>query len=242
MEQMHFAKFSLFPAMYQHQKVRALECMFRGILEKIWASASGINHPKLKFEKITDFLRLSDGEFLALAAAEPLLKRKIQLLQNRNLLRRALHISATAIEGPLEDTDYSDLVKLGSGEPEAEDEIRGLRQEILDSVPPAERKDSFTGEDLEISDVWLDIPEPPKISKDIQRCYVNTGEAEPKPLRELFPIDSWLKSYADNKWTAHVFGYPDNDHLKALNLASIKVLQDKYRLKFSPRASLECKL
>ena len=75
-EQMHFARLSLFPAMYHHQKVRALECMIRGIVEKIWQVGDAIEEPRLRLGNVADFLRFSDMEFLALAALEPLLKRK----------------------------------------------------------------------------------------------------------------------------------------------------------------------
>ena len=240
-EQMHFAKLSLFPAMYHHQKVRSLECMVGGIVEKIWESGDAIQEQKLRLGNVTDFLRFSDMEFLALAAREPLLKRKARCLMGRNLLRRALHISASVLESPHVDTRYSDLVKLGAGEPDDEEQIRELRKEIFEEIPREARIDKTTGEPLEVSDLWLDIPKIPETSRDIMRCYVDSG-GNLIPLSNLFPIKAWLEAYAENKWTAHVFGHPDQDHLVTVNKAAIGVLENRFNLKFLPRASQECKL
>ena len=240
-EQMHFSKLSLFPAMYHHQKVRALECMVRGIVEKIWEAGDDIEEPQLRLRNVTDFLRFSDMEFLTLARREPLLRRQTARLVNRNLLRRALHISTSVIEPELLDTNYSDLVKLGSGDPEAEQHIRILREEIFEQIPKAARTDPITGEPLDVSDLWLDIPKAPEISQDIMRCYVVSG-AKLIMLSDLFPIAAWLDAYAANKWTAHVFGFPDEDHLRTVNRAAIGVLENRFQIKFSPRATEECKL
>ena len=241
-EQMHFAKLSLFPAMYNHQKVRALECMIRGIVEKIWEAGDDIGEPALRLQNVTDFLRFSDFEFLTLAAREPQLRRKTQRLINRNLLRRALHISALVLRSAPAEGNYSDFVKLGAGGPEDQIRIRALREEIFEQIPQAARIDGTTGEPLDVSDLWVDIPKAPSMSKDIMRCYVNSGGSAPIPLRTLFPIDAWLDAYAANKWTAHVFGFPDENHLKLVNNAAINVLENRFNLQFSPQATEECKL
>ncbi|MCH8005591.1 MAG: hypothetical protein IH888_05090 [Planctomycetes bacterium] len=205
------------------------------MFETIWDSGDEINEPKLKFQRVTDFLRIGEGEFFAFAAREPALQGKIRRLQSRALLRRALHISAAVIVGPLQETAYSDLVRLGSGEPGATEEIRSIRQEIFDALPAdARRETNGHGNALDVHDVWLDIPDTPRVSPDILRCYVDTGEEQPKRLTDLFPIDAWLRSYAENKWNAHVFGYPDDKHLRELNKAAVDVLQTRFQLKFEP--------
>ncbi len=240
-EQMHFARHLLFPAMYHHQKVRALECMVGGIFETIWNNPASVREPRLRFERITDLLRVSEAEFLTLGSREPLIANKIKRLQNRTLFRRALHISASVIKGPLERTAYANLVNLGSGDARAVEEIALIRREIFRALPDRAKRDS-AGRPLDVHDVWLDIPDTPKPSKDISRCYVDMGGRKPARLRDLFPIDSWLQSYADNKWTAHVFGNPDHTHLIALNKAAISVLQGRFQFTLLPRASSECKL
>ena len=139
------------------------------------------------------------------------------------------------------DSNYSDLVKLGSGDPEAEQQIRILREEIFEQIPKDNRTDRITGEPLDVSDLWLDIPKAPEISRDIMRCYVVSG-ASLINLSDLFPIDAWLDAYAANKWTAHIFSFPDEDHLKMVNHSAIEVLESRFQVKFSPRATEECKL
>lgn len=241
-EQLHFARLLLYPAMYHHQKVRALECMIDGLFETIWRNPSDIRSDRLKFQRVSDFLRLQEGEFLTLAKDEPALGPKIRRLLNRTLLRRALHISASVLQGAPEDSDYSDLVRHSVPDPGSRAEILGIRTEILDSIPPGLRVDRESGAPLDVSDVWLDVPTIPQVSRDIMRCFVDTGEGDPKPLRSLFPIDAWLSSYAENKWVSHVFAYPEESHLRAVNKAAVTILQERFKLSFSPRASLECKL
>jgi uncharacterized protein len=241
-EQMHFARLLLFPAMYHHQKVRALECMVRGIIEVIRRTGARIKDRALRFERMTDFLRLTDDQFLTLAGRERELRDKISRLLNRTLLRRAVHISTSVIVSPLEQTRYSDLVKLDMGKPRDYGEILSIREEIFNNLPSALPQEVLGGRAVDVSDLWLDIPRTPAVSRDVMRCYVDSGEAQPLELRKLFPIDAWLQSYAENKWTGHVFGYPNDEYLHALNKAAVEVLEQRFQLRFSPRATLECKL
>jgi len=238
-EQLHFAKLLLFPSIYHHQKVRALEATIRGLLESIWEDPDQIQTRILKFSRITDFLRITEAEFLYLASIEPKLEDKARRLKNRTLLKRALHISGSVLDEsykPTSRTRYGDLLKLHFEDPSAYLQNKEIRQEIFDNLPPSGRSAA------DVSDLWLDIPTSPQTSKDIKRCFVDTGEDSPEPLRNLFPIDLWLSSYAQNKWTGHVFYYPDDDHLSAANAAAIEVLESRFDLKFTSRATSECKL
>ncbi|MDO8750975.1 MAG: HD domain-containing protein [Dehalococcoidia bacterium] len=234
-EQMHFARLLLYPAMYHHQKVRAIECMVRGIFDTIWAAPDEIREPVLKFSRITDFLRLTEGEFLALASREPLIRQQIEKLQNRTLFRRALQVSASLIRGEVESTRYSDLVGLGKFTPEASARLNEIRKTIYDLIPAAAKTDRT------LNDIWVDVPDQPS-AKDMELCKVDTGESEPVPLDTLFPLASWLKGYAENKWTAHVYGYPDEAFLTSLNRATTEYFNSEYSLTFQDRATTECKL
>ncbi|MBI4339048.1 MAG: HD domain-containing protein [Chloroflexi bacterium] len=242
-EQMHFARLLLFPAMYHHQKVRALESMVKGLFENIWDNNVAVEEPRLQFKRITDFFRITEGEFLALATREPITQNQARRLSNRMLLQRALHISSSVVLGDKKDTLYSKLVDLGLGHREAAQEIRTVREECLRLLPDNARHERGTvGQPLDVYDIHLDIPRSPELSSDLMRCYVATGENEPVPLTKLFPLDGWLGSYAENKWTGHVYGYPDYSHLQALNKVSRDVLQTRFGIRFNDRASKECKL
>ena len=133
-EQMHFARLLMYPAMYHHQKVRALASEIRAIFELIWDDPAAIADPSLKFEHVTDFLRISDVEILTSIGKEPALQARGKSLLRRAVFTRALHIASSTVKKPLRDTDYFDLVKLGSVEPEAQAELRRIREEIIQAA------------------------------------------------------------------------------------------------------------
>jgi hypothetical protein len=240
-EQMHFARVLLYPAMYHHQKVRALECMIRSMFEIIWGKSDVIAEPKLKFSKITDILRINDTEFLFLCSQERLLGRMAKGILKRNVFKRALHISRSVVQGNPLPEGYEDLRKLDVGDPADYEILKQLRAELLASVPSGARRTRF-GDEVNESDVWLDLPTTPTTVKDLGRCYVDMGNEDSILLTELFPIDRWLASYAQNKWTGHVFGFPDDEYLKALNRSAVQLLQERFELGFTPAASQQCKL
>ena len=56
LEQVTFNKMMLYPAIYHHHKIRAIECMVRGIFEYIWDSPDRITQfPTLRFSSIRGF-------------------------------------------------------------------------------------------------------------------------------------------------------------------------------------------
>ena len=67
LEQMMFHRTMLFPTLYQHQKVRACDCMFKGIVEYIRNTGLGVRmgHRTVTFNNIEDFLWGTDDEFFA---------------------------------------------------------------------------------------------------------------------------------------------------------------------------------
>ena len=238
-EQMHFARLLMFPAMYHHQKVRALESEVRSLFELIWSLGDKIEEPTLRFSRVTDFLRMSDIEFFSTAEKDEALAHRARRLLGRTVYRRALHISSATVKGTLTDTNYAGLVNLGAADPDAWQALREIREAIVE-----EAKSSLGRTDpITVEDVWLDVPNTVKPSKDISRCYVDTGEGHPVPLRDLgFPVDDWLAAYGEHKWAAHVFCSPRAELAQAVNKAAIKVLGGEFDLEFEPRATTVCKL
>ena len=158
LEQIVLHKMLLFSAIYHHQKVRTLECMVRGIFETIWADPSQIANKVLRFQNASDFLRISEFEFFAMGALEPQISEQINRILKRDLLKRCLVISPNLLwKSPnLED---SDLYTIGDEFPQ---KIRQLREFIWAEIP--------TGYRTSFNDLCIDLPEPPNINNDADRC------------------------------------------------------------------------
>ena len=237
LEQVALNKILLFPAIYHHHKVRALECMVRGIFEVIWADPDKKDRDeRLKFQRPSDFLKLSEFDFFSLGMSDndlaPLLKR----LLNRELLKRCLVLTPNYIVKDPE-LRLEDLLRLSDEYPKRtrQEQTNELRQFIWDELPK-EHRTSFR-------DLWVDLPKPPNIDKDVDRCWIDIGTEWLAPLREFFPYGEWLDTYESNKLKGHVFYTDDLTCRKKVNEVAKTVFRDVFLgVEFDPRATDECKL
>jgi len=228
LEQITFNKMLLFPAVYHHHKVRALECMVKSIFEVIWESGQ-VKDKRLHFENILDFYNLTEPDFFTLAKAEKPLGPTIRRLLDRDLLERCLVLFPRYVEDP------SGLKHLSKRHYEDDPrEIRWLRELILNEVPETVRRN------ISIHDLWVDIPKTPPLG-DPDRAFVDIGTTELFPLSHFFPYPHWLSSYESNKLKGHVFSLPALEVRKAVNAAARKALGENFGLEFMPRATQECK-
>ena len=237
LEQIVLNKILLFPAIYHHHKVRALECMVKAIFEVIWDNPDKKGRDKrLKFEKISDFLRLSEFDFFSLGMSDEELSPLVRRLLNRDLLKRCLVLTPNYI---VKDPQLrlEDLLRLSDEYPKRarQEQINKLRQFIWDELPKKYR--------TSLHDLWVDIPKPPNIDDDVNRCWINIGTEWLVPLREFFPYSEWLDTYEANKLKGHVFYVADNTYRKEVNKVAERVFQDVFiGIEFDPRATTECKL
>ncbi len=236
LEQIVLNKILLFPAIYHHHKVRALECMVKAIFEVIWDKPNKKGRDKrLRFNKISDFLNLNEFDFFSLGLRDSELAPLFKRLLNRELLKRCLVLTANyTVKDP--ELRLHDLLTLKDEYPKRQRQelVTNLRQFIWDELPK-EYQTSF-------NDLWVDLPKPPNIDKDVEPCWIDVGTEWLVPLREFFPYAEWFDTYVSNKLKGHVFYIPDNDHRKAVNKAAKTVFRDALSLKFDPRATDECKL
>ncbi len=236
LEQIVLNKVLLFPAIYHHHKVRALECMVKAIFDVIRANPDKKGRNKrLKFDKISDFLNINEFDFFSLGLSDSELAPLFKRLLNRDLLKRCLVLTPNYI---VEDPELRlhDLLTLSDGDPkrERQKQTNELRQFIWDELPKKYRT-SF-------HDLWVDVPKPPNINPDVDRCWIDIGTEWLVPLKEFFPYGEWLDTYEANKLKGHVFYVADREHRKAVNKAAKTVFHDALGLKFDPRATSECKL
>lgn len=233
-EQLHFCKALLIPAIYQHQKVRAMECTVRGIFEVIWDNPTSVPRA-MRFNSITDFLSATEQDFYAMARFHNQVGRRIAGLLQRRILRRALHISYHSLEPSSDQRGYKDLIDLGDqADPRNANDILAIRKKILRRIHKSQRRD--------VTDLWLDVPPAPKIGKDIRNCKVLTAsEDDVVNLTDVFPIGQWLNTYSENKWASHVFYVPDEIALQEASKAAADVLGNEFGLRFSNSAFLKAK-
>ena len=236
LEQIVLNRILLFPAIYHHHKVRALECMVKAIFEVIWANPSKKGrHKRLRFERISDFLKINEFDFFSLGLSDSELAPLFKRLLNRDLLKRCLVLTPNyTVEDP--ELRLHDLLTLSDGDPkrERQEQTKKLRQFIWDELPKKYRT-SF-------HDLWVDVPKPPNINPDVDRCWIDVGTKWLVPLKEFFPYGEWLDTYEANKLKGHVFYVPDIEYRKAVSKAAKAVFRDALGLEFDPRATEECKL
>jgi hypothetical protein len=123
-----------------------------------------------------------------------------------------------------------DIFKLGDENPE---QISLIRELIWDEIP----KKSHTS----ISELWVDIPDPPNIDEDVEQCFIDAGTDDLMRLRAFFPYGRWLDAYEANKLQGHVFYSPEMEYRNAANKAAIKVFKN-LDIEFTPPATERCKL
>jgi len=236
LEQIVLNKILLFPAIYHHHKVRALECMVKAIFEVIWDYPDKKDRDKrLRFDRISDFLKINEFDFFSLGLSDNELAPSFKKLLDRDLLKRCLVLTPNyVVEDP--ELRMDDLLRLSDEYPklERQEQIKKLRQFIWDELPNQFRT-SF-------HDLWVDVPKPPNINPDVDRCWIDIGTKWLVPLKEFFPYGEWLDTYEANKLKGHVFYVADPASRKAVNKAAKTVFRDALGLKFDPRATYECKL
>ena len=230
LEQVTLNKILLFSAIYHHHKVRATECMVKSIFEIIWSDTSKIKNEQLRFNKITDFFNLDEFHLLSMGMYEEAISPLINRLLKRDLLKRSLIIAPKFIESS--DTyDQHDIFKLGEEFPE---QIDDLREFIWEEIPKSDR--------TSYHDLWVDLPEPPNVDADVDRCWIDLGNKKDlKRLRDFLPYGEWLDAYEANKLQGHVFYTNDNSCRNSANKAARTVFTELYGIKFNPSATDNCK-
>ena len=203
-EQILMTKLVLYGAIYHHHKVRALECMVKGIFEKIWARNASIKNNVLRFKNISDFYILREFEFLCLGSNEKVIAPLVKALVNRDIIKRSLVICKPSVATTPTWPDASRKLSPYVTNPKR---LKEDREKIVTKL----RSENKTK--IEEAYFWIDVPKSPEVDETAQHFFVSIAGEEPQPLANLFPCDDWLRSYATNKLTAHVF-CPDNDELR----------------------------
>ncbi|MDR1624514.1 MAG: HD domain-containing protein [Tannerellaceae bacterium] len=153
-EQIIFNKMLLYSTIYNHHKVQAIDCMFKGIFEymiqkEILIKINGI---KKKIESPVDFLYLVDYDLFSLINEidDTNLKRLITNIKDRKLLKRALIINhGSIVKEAIQPTEKNDIIAELKSLLKEEDAnlIEKVRQKIaeLDEKPSNTKEGGLKG-------------------------------------------------------------------------------------------------
>ena len=247
LEQMMFHRTMLFLTLYQHQKVRACDCMFKGIVEYIRNTGLGVRmgHRTVTFNNIEDFLWGTDDEFfvIGLDSKDTNLRRLMDDLLERRLFHRVLAISSRTIDDP-DGPGYADLMKYrDETSPESYRYLRSLAEEICREA--VKKRLNVLPEQI-----WIDLPANVEAGKDAEDAFVHvvTEAAQDKSpdkyefirAMEIFPIDRWVRQIEMYKWQGSVFAPPEIQ--EEIALIAQQVIENRFRFRFKPQAFTECHL
>ena len=220
-----FSKMLLLTTVYNHHKVKACDCMIRGLVEYCQMNEKSLCGYSM--DKAVDFLRLTDNDlFNQRDYTDNVLSGMIRNLTQRKLFKRACVVCRETID------NYDDCVpELLERINQSPEEHFSIRTRIYDNLPNC-LKEKYT-----VHDIWVDLPNPPSLREAAQTFIV--GEREPTAMNMLFPIDGWLKAYADKQLRGHIFGPPEIQN--QLNKAATTILED-YGFDFNKTNRTYCHL
>lgn len=237
-EQILFSKMTLFPSVYHHHKVRACDCMFKGIIEYIIENKISIKR-KSKEEEIdinflnpAHFLYFTDYDFFdwKLCEIDDNLHNLLHSLIYRRLLKRAIVISRDTIKPECKEKidSYVKFVQ----EPvtvEGIDYYRWLAKEIWEEA----------GRPGLLQEIWVDCPKDPSFNEANNTWISPLGDGQdPIPLTEFFSIDKYADQYKQRKWRSHVFC--KSEYVDKISKACVKVFREKYEIEFKQLAFQLC--
>lgn len=236
LEQIMFHRTMLYPTLYQHQKVRSCDCMFKGIIEYIRKMSSGVKmgNKIVTFKNVEDFLYGTDDEFLNIGmnTNDANLKRLFENLLYRKLFHRVILISARTVA---DEAAYAEMLNFRNDKsPEAYKERRNIAEEIC-------RQANNKGIKVLPEEIWLDLPENVKSSRDAEEAFVfvnHDTKDEFIPAKDIFPISDWVRQIDIHKWEGSLFA-PAELQEKIAPIAK-DVIENRFKCHLTEEAFTGC--
>ncbi len=237
-QQLLFARATLFASVYHHHKVRACDCMVKGVFEyfrdrglafKRNSAFGGFN-----LASAADFLYLTDLDFFGEAYRHrpaSVAHRAIHDLLYRRLLKRVLTISRNTVrnfDDPTQRAGYAQFYNLRTNR----GELRALAHAIR----------SRCGATVSRYGVWIDIPRDPSFKK-AGDATVNLASLSASPrlakLETVIPIAQWVDTYQQYYAQSFVFGPPERPVRAALVQSAVGLLKERFGLELTRDAIAE---
>ena len=202
-EQILFGKATLYSTVFHHHKVRAAECLFKAITERMFETSTGIDGGP--FEDPSDMLRLVDADFTKWVTREPdpdvvtddRTRHLLGLLGRRELPVRIYKISARTIEG----SSLQELFRYRDPSPDTTGSAYAGLLEIRKAI--AGRVRDTTGDPTVYEDeVWIDLPRRP----DLGYGTLIDRDDQLVELSDVFPTHQWVEYYKQHRYVGYVLG------------------------------------
>ena len=197
-EQILFGKATLYSTVYHHHKVRASDCLYKGIVERMFEIGQNFNGRTL--DNPADMLRFIDADFtkwpLKVHQHDQSLDHLLKLLSRRELPIRILELSTRAVE----EQSLKKLFRFRN--PESSDthtaynELYKIRQKIFSVLQSKFKKN------IDMGEIWIDLPNTPKLGEG---SFI-TEKGELKLISEVFPTSRWVDYYKLHRYVGYVFG------------------------------------
>jgi uncharacterized protein len=237
-QQLLFARATLFATVYHHHKVRACDCMVKGVFE--YFSDKGLRFKKnsvfegFSLKSAAEFLSLTDQDVFGEAYQHSHGSTAHQLIHDllyRRLLKRVLTISRNSVR------EFSDSQQqAGYGE------FYNLRSNVAGQRELAAEIRSQSELQASQYKVWIDIPKDPSFKKaGDARVNLSSRTAQPRltKLESVIPISQWVDTYKQYYAQSFIFGPAEKRIRVALAKSAIRVLERRYGLKLNRDAIAE---
>lgn len=198
-EQILFNKMLLTSSLYHHHKVRASECVLRGVFDASQASGGFASTAGTALKSPVDYLRITDADVIAHRGVTDIVSRTIGRIACRVLPKRALIISRETTVG-----QGADPVRYGEFLALMEDV--GEQDRVKCSILGRMASQGVPCADQEMQ-IWVDLPKPPAFSEPVKACVLRDN-GEIILLDQVFSLTQWLKAYEHYFWKGYVFA-PD---------------------------------
>ncbi len=242
-QQLLFARATLFSSVYHHHKVRACDCMVKGCFEHFRKRGISFKANKafegVSLKSAAEFLFLTDADFFAEAYSHRIDSTEHKLIHNllyRRLLKRVLTISTNTVEVfTNEEAKLSQKAAYSEffNQRENPQRLRKLAKEVL----------KMAKANCSICDVWFDLPSLPTFKK-AGEAKINQAPRGKRPilksLSAFIPVEKWVETYHQYYAQSFLFGPPDKSTRAKLACAARAVLRTPpYRLILSDLAVAE---
>lgn len=222
LQQLLFARATLFATVYHHQKVRACDSMVKGCFESLLQTGRGIQrYPNqvLSLKSAADFLHVNDQVFLAqeqVLDPDCFAAKEIANLLGRKLSKRVLTIATRTLANPEDDETkigYLRFTNLAS----YSSKTRDLAKQICEKAKVCE-----------VHSVWVDVPHKANLDK-AGRALMRTDGGQYKALSEIVPVAEWIKTFSSYYTKSYIFGPAAEDARVKLCIAAREILKNEFK-------------
>lgn len=233
LQQLLFARATLFASVYHHHKVRACDSMVKSCFNYYIENNLSFKKTKVfpegfKLLSAIDYLYITDFDFFSEADKYSQDEFNHEIIHNllyRRLIKRVLTISTSTIK------DYytNEIAKAGYSEFYNERSNQKVLKELALEI--------YKRADISSSKWFITIDIPRKVSFDkAGKSLINKGSKESPDIENLssvIPVKEWVLTYDQYFVQSYIFGPEDMEDRKKISLAAIQLFKEKYEFELN---------